>query len=296
MGRKTFDRSTSGAGSLIDMRTKKPVEKPSLPVICNSIRYYRERMGMGQKALAEQIGISGNAVSNWEAGRSRPDVNILPEICKALHITLYELYDIKDMTIRYTAREQLLIDHFQMLSDGHKCAVESMTDILLRIEESERCPAIRQLINCERALAAGIGDPTEFDDKGEPIFLYASSEVDRADYVFTVNGDSMEPEYHNRDRVLVQRGPDGPELTYGEAGAFIIGNETYIKVYEEDGLHSLNPNYKTLRFCDEESVYLIGRVVGKIDETDIAAQEDVEKYISLHPDEFEKKLPQSRRL
>ena len=33
---------------------------------------------MEQKALAKAIGVTGNAISNWENGRARPDVNLIP--------------------------------------------------------------------------------------------------------------------------------------------------------------------------------------------------------------------------
>ena len=36
----------------------------------------------------------------------------------------------------------------------------------------------------------------------------------------------------------------------------------YIKVLEEDGLHSYNENYDTMTFSEDENVYLIGRVLG----------------------------------
>ena len=94
MPRRSFDRSTSGTGNVIDMKTMKPVEKASLPIICERIRHYRELAGMEQKELAERLGITGNSVSNWENGRSRPDINLIPALCDLLHVTLYELFDI----------------------------------------------------------------------------------------------------------------------------------------------------------------------------------------------------------
>lgn len=120
--------------------------------------------------------------------------------------------------------------------------------------------------------------------EGEPIFLYASDEVDRADCVFSVSGDSMEPEYHDGDLVLVRRISDAPELKEGEIGALIVGNETYIKKYREDGLHSLNPKYDVMRFSDEESVYLIGRVMGVLSPESIATEADVKRYLAIHED------------
>ena len=282
MPRRTFDRSTSGEGKVIDMKTGKPVEKPSIPIICERIRYYRELMGMEQKELARLLGITGNSISNWEKGRSRPDINLIPRICEILHATLYELYGMEDPTITLTAGEQMHIDTYRQLTKGHQYAADRLADTLLNVQIAETCPDISQLQFFERSLAAGIGDPTEFDDEGTPIFLYTDQINTRADCVFSVNGDSMEPEYHNGDLVLVERIPDAPDLTEGETGAFIVGNETYIKNLS---IPSYMRDWLVMKFSDEEAVYLIGRVLGLLDPSAIADQRDVEKYMAIHGDE-----------
>ena len=84
MPRRTFDRSTSSESNVIDMNTRKPVAKNMMPVICERIRFYRKQMGMEQKTLARMVGVTANAVCNWESGCYRPDVNLLPDICEAL--------------------------------------------------------------------------------------------------------------------------------------------------------------------------------------------------------------------
>lgn len=285
VARKKIDLSTSGEARLIDMKTGKPVETPALPVICERIRHYREIRGIGQKALAAGIGVTSNSVSNWENGRSRPDVNLLPGICDALHITFYDLFNLKDPTVKYTVSQQILVEKYDRLTGGHKRAVDNLIDTLGTVEAAESCPDLRVLTCYSRQLAAGVGDPAEFDDEGEDVYVYASPEISRADCIFTVNGNSMEPEFRSGQDVLVQRIPNGPELSYGEIGAFIVGTETFIKVFEEDGLHSLNPRYKTMRFSDEESVYLIGRVIGVFDKSQYAKPEDVEKYQLIHGEE-----------
>ncbi len=71
---------------------------------------------------------------------------------------------------------------------------------------------------------------------------------------------------------------DSSELKPGEIGAFITGNETYIKEFREDGLHSLNPKYKVMKFDDSRRVYLIGHVLGVLDQAQIASESDVDKY------------------
>ena len=114
--------------------------------------------------------------------------------------------------------------------------------------------------------------------------MYDDSLTCRADCVFTVNGDSMEPDYPDGCMVLVKRISDSGELTPGDIGAFMIDNETYIKEYREDGLHSLNPKYDVMRFSDEESVYLIGRVIGVLSPESIATEADVKRYLAIHED------------
>ena len=83
--------------------------------------------------------------------------------------------------------------------------------------------------------------------------------------------------------VLVKRISDSGELTPGDIGAFMIDNETYIKEYQPAELHSFNPAYSVMCFSEFEHVYLIGRVIGVLNDEDIACEEDVEHYRELHP-------------
>lgn len=56
-----------------------------------TIRTLREKLGMTQAELAEQLCVSDKAVSKWETGRGFPDVSLLEPIAKALHISVPEL-------------------------------------------------------------------------------------------------------------------------------------------------------------------------------------------------------------
>lgn len=284
MPKRVFDRSTSYESRVIDMHTGKPVPAETKPMICDRIRHYREGLGMEQKALAAMVGVTANAVSNWERGRARPDVNLLPNICEALQITLYQLYGLDDPSVKYTTMEDAFMENYRQLTPGHQYAVRAMTQNLLQVQQAEGHRKIHKLTRFEHQLAAGIGDPNEFEDSGTPIYVYDDSLTCRADCVFTVNDDSMEPDYPDGCMVLVKRISDSGELTPGDIGAFMIDNETYIKEYREDGLHSLNPKYDVMRFSDEESVYLIGRVIGVLDPENIATEADVKRYLAIHGD------------
>ena len=69
----------------------------------------------------------------------------------------------------------------------------------------------------------------------------------------------MEPEFHDGDQVLVHH---TSSVRPGEIGIFTNGDAGYIKVYQKDGLHSLNPAYPTMSFGDGDEVRCIGKVLG----------------------------------
>ncbi len=281
MARRKIETPTAPGSVVVDLSTGKALEKSAPSLICSRIKSFREALGFEQKAFAAAIGVTANAVSNWECGRSRPDLNLIPAICGALHISLYELYGEAPPADTLTARERALVDGYRRLSLGNQYAVDRAVETLRFVQSVSGQPEMRELLYFSRSLAAGAADPTEFEQDAEPYYLYASPEVKRSDYVFSVNGDSMEPDYHTGDMVLVEKLGGGASLRYGEIGAFIVGNETYIKRYERDGLHSLNRKYDVLRFGEDQSVYLIGRVVGIVSQKDIPSREDVEAYLTL---------------
>ena len=282
MPRRKIDLSASTSGSVIDLKDGRVFEKDALPLLCERIRCYREQRGLEQKAFAARLGVTANAANNWERGRSRPDVNLLPAICRALDITLYELYGEASPGENYTERERALLERYRRLTPGNQYAIDQAVETLGLVQAVESRPEIRELLYFERSLAAGAADPTEFEQDARPIWLYDSPAVRLANYVFHVSGDSMEPRYHSGDLVLVEKLGGGMSLRHGEIGAFIVGNETYIKQYEADGLHSLNPDYAVLHFGEEQSVYLIGRVVGTASQQDIPGAAELEAYRTVH--------------
>ena len=52
------------------------------------IRTRRNALGLNQTRLAEETGVSRNAVAGWETGHSRPDLGTVPSLCKALGISI----------------------------------------------------------------------------------------------------------------------------------------------------------------------------------------------------------------
>ena len=60
-------------------------------VLGKNIAKHRAQRGLTQDQLAEQFGITAQAVSKWETGNSCPDVMLLTAIADFFHITVDEL-------------------------------------------------------------------------------------------------------------------------------------------------------------------------------------------------------------
>ena len=54
----------------------------------------RKKRDMTQFEIADRLGISYQAVSNWERGNSMPDIAKLPELAEIFGVTVDEILDI----------------------------------------------------------------------------------------------------------------------------------------------------------------------------------------------------------
>lgn len=58
----------------------------------STIKTLREKKGLTQLQLAEQIHVSDKAVSRWETGKGFPDLTLVEPLAQALGISLMELF------------------------------------------------------------------------------------------------------------------------------------------------------------------------------------------------------------
>ena len=56
-----------------------------------TIRRLREAKGITQQQLADEIGVSGKAVSKWETAKGLPDITLIEPLAKALGVSVMEL-------------------------------------------------------------------------------------------------------------------------------------------------------------------------------------------------------------
>ena len=74
--------------------------------IGNRIVKFRKAKNLTQEELANQVGVSSQAVSKWENDASCPDISLLPTLCKVLGITTDELLTGKNDEVKMMPTEQ----------------------------------------------------------------------------------------------------------------------------------------------------------------------------------------------
>ncbi len=59
--------------------------------VSKNIKRARQKQGLTQDALAAQVHVTRQTVSSWETGRTQPDLELLLQLCDALHVPAEEL-------------------------------------------------------------------------------------------------------------------------------------------------------------------------------------------------------------
>ena len=55
--------------------------------LSDNIKFIRKENNLSQEQLAEQLGVSRQAVSKWESGQSMPDTDKIIQLSQLFHVT-----------------------------------------------------------------------------------------------------------------------------------------------------------------------------------------------------------------
>ena len=226
-------------------------------VIGEKIKQYRLENNWTQQELGSKIGISKNAIGNYEKGIRSPKKDTMFDLANAFGISIDDLFpQIKKgsstniSTIQEIYNELTPKRQDKVLTYAEKQLDEQRSEETQPNEVSE----VIQLYSYDyydHPVSAGTGQYLN-DVRVERIELPV--DVD-ADFVIPIKGDSMEPDYHDGDLVFIQTSVD---LNNGVIGVFNYNGDAYIKqlVIDKDQayLHSLNPVYKDMPIISELSV------------------------------------------
>lgn len=110
-------------------------------------------------------------------------------------------------------------------------------------------------------VSAGTGYDLEDGDAWKTVNIVDTELARSADFGVEVEGDSMEPKYHDGDIILVKK---TPAVDIGDVCVYMINGAGYVKQYGGDRLISLNKNYDDIYFhdYDYDSIRCVGKVIG----------------------------------
>ena len=206
----------------------------------------RKELGMTQKEIADQLGITFQAYSAWERGIKEPSKEKVSQLENILNVSVGYFTEIE------------IVRLYNNLSDKGKEKVVAYAQDLLEEERSKKVTYISERLfeyHVYERMSAGIGASVYGDCNFDTVYF---NEELAHDFASWVSGDSMEPKYHNGSVALIRE--------TGAVYAVVCNNQTYIKrVYREEGglrLVSINPKYKDIYLSYEEDPRVVGIIVG----------------------------------
>ena len=96
-----------------------------------AIRDLREKRGITQNELAEEIGVSNKTISKWETARGLPDISLLQPLAAALGVSVIELMNGEPIVNRNLSANMLRTKFYVCPLCG---------DTFAEGTEPERCP------------------------------------------------------------------------------------------------------------------------------------------------------------
>lgn len=230
-------------------------------IIANNIRKYLKQSAMTQKQLAELIGIKPSTLSDYLNLRSNPSHGVIQKIADVFGIVKSDIdttyKEDNDITTVYNQltppRQHNVLDFAK-----HQLELQSNTKDNIVDFNDYKDNKVNEA-SVYGYVSAGTGEQI-FD---EPQFKVAvKGDVPIHDLALQVNGNSMEPMFHDKEIIFIEK---THEIKNGQIGVFIIDGEAYVKkVYVEDDrltLVSLNKSYRDLHFYENQSVELVGKVI-----------------------------------
>lgn len=240
------------------------------------IKDARKHKKLTQKQLADSIGAAHNSVSDWENDKNRPDPDTIELLCGALEIAPNYLLGKNEDALSPFDRELLNKFHNRLDDTGRNNVLYIMDSEIKRVElinqlmeekeqiadNIEKSNIDMRLINYYyRVASAGTGQIIFDMPPTKRIEIPNSLEYRKVDYAIGVNGNSMEPLYHDGDVLLVEMTED---IEIGDIGIFRVNGESFVKELGKTELISINPSARNIPL--NETARCMGKVVGKYPE------------------------------
>lgn len=250
------------------------------------LKKHRSKLKITQEKFAEMMNVTRNTVINWESDKTKPEHELIPEICGILGIKLHELFGMKPEN-GLSALEERVVNNLRMLSPVSRKAIDRMIYTLLDEELYAKDTALKNTYGLflmrPGMAAAGVGDYVP-DSAPTYTFLRKNTVNERADGIVMVDGDSMEPVYHSGDYVYYENAcaasPGEDVIVDTDDGAVIK------RVSSDNTLYSVNPDIPYPKKNEQNTLVIRGRVLGVVYSSDRPLDDEMSALEELFTDEI----------
>ena len=232
------------------------------------LRVLRDEKGLTLKQMGEILGVSHMTYQRYEKNDTDVSTDMLVKLSDFYGVSADYLLgrtDIKTMAgtspaeqLDVTAAEQEIIRRYtEFPEEVRLLLLETIRKLVGLPDAPEDLRPVIVFTRCHRMKAsAGMGYDLDNADEWRDVRIYDCPEAYQADFAVEVDGDSMEPDYHDGDIVFVRLSEDVP---VGAVGLFIHDGRGYIKERGEKYLISRNPDYPDIH----GECRTVGVVIGK---------------------------------
>lgn len=239
--------------------------------INTTLKALRQEKEMTQQEAADFLGVNLSSYQKYERAKGTilPSVDVIVQIADKYQVSTDYLLgrtEIKAMAgttpaeqLDVSAVEKRIIERYTQLDENMRAVcVEVFRQLTGAAFPGENVkPDITVYSRMHRMKAsAGAGYDLDNEDNWKEIRIYDCQAAHDADFAIEIDGDSMEPDYHDGEIVFIKL---ADEVPVGSVGLFIHEGKGYIKERGEKCLISRNPEYENI--CGECKT--VGLVIGK---------------------------------
>lgn len=90
----------------------------------------RKQNGLSQAALGKLIGVRTQTISNWETGKSEPNLETINKLCEILDVPLRYFINEERVDYQLTLEESFVINKYRELNDDGKSIVINLLKMM----------------------------------------------------------------------------------------------------------------------------------------------------------------------
>ena len=238
------------------------------------IKKFRDDNELSMDKFAKMSNLSKAYISVLEKNKRpqtgkpvTPSIPVIKNVAEAMNMSFDELFN--------------MLEDNQIISIGTDDIVKKINDVSIQLNADRQTKVynyaeqqldeqnkvvnfsdyIQEEVKFYGSVSAGTGLYLD-DEQVETISFGADMIPNGTDFCLKVNGDSMDPTFHDGDYVFIKRETD---FRNGSIGVVIVNGDAYLKkIYITDNsirLVSLNKKYKDISVSEDDTLKYVGTVV-----------------------------------